>query len=177
MSATTSMTGSGGWPMSVFLTPDLRPFYAGTYFPPEPRYNMPSFRDLLTSIAHAWKEERSEVDRVGSQVVEHLQQQTSFKENGIGFSQELLDNAVKNLVDGYDWGFGGWGQAPKFPQPMTIEFLLRRSPSSGATESPAVKVALHLLQAMARGGMYDVVGGGFSRYSTDNLWRVPHFEY
>ena len=176
MAATVSMTGSGGWPMSVFLTPDLHPFYAGTYFPPDSRYNTPSFRELLTSIAHAWREERGEVNRVGAKIAEHLQQQTKPKDNGIIFSQELLNGAVKHIHDSYDWGFGGWGQAPKFPQPMTIEFLLARSLAPKTGETPGMKAALHALQAMARGGMYDVVGGGFSRYSTDNFWRVPHFE-
>jgi hypothetical protein len=174
MAATVSMTGQGGWPMSVFLTPDLRPFYAGTYFPPVPRYNMPSFRDLLTGIAKAWADEHAEVERVAASVSEHLQRQNKYEDSGIILSQQLLDNAVKFLHDGYDWGFGGWGSAPKFPQPMTIDYLLRRSLRPGQADQR--KPALHALQTMARGGMYDVVGGGFSRYSTDNHWRVPHFE-
>ena len=173
MAATMSMTGSGGWPMSVFLGPDLRPFYAGTYFPPEPRYNMPSFRDLITSIARAWKEERAEVDKISGKVSEHLQRQNDYPDSGIILNQKLLDDAAKHLHENYDWGFGGWGGAPKFPQPMTIEFLLRRSL---AANSPSRKAALHALTTMARGGMYDVIGGGFARYSTDNLWLVPHFE-
>ncbi len=173
MAATTSLTGSGGWPMSVFLTPDLKPFYAGTYFPPIPRYNMPSFRDVLTSITRAWNEERSQVDRISTQVTEHLQRQSAWTDAGVTFTQELLSGAAKYLHESYDYGFGGWGQAPKFPQAMTIEFLFRRHTTGDAN---ALKPALHALQAMARGGMYDVVGGGFSRYSTDNLWRVPHFE-
>lgn len=174
MAATVSMTGSGGWPMSVFLTPDLRPFYAGTYFPPVPRYNMPSFRDLLTGISRAWVEERAEVDKVAANVSAHLQRQNKYEDNGILLSQKLLESAAKYLHDNYDWGFGGWGGAPKFPQPMTIDFLLRRSLAPDQPDQR--KSALHALQAMARGGMYDVVGGGFSRYSTDNHWRVPHFE-
>jgi uncharacterized protein YyaL (SSP411 family) len=174
MAATVSMTGSGGWPMSVFLTPDLQPFYAGTYFPPVPRYNMPSFRDLLTGIANAWVNEHAEVERVAASVSGHLQRQNKYEDSGILLSQKLLDSAAKYLHDNYDWGFGGWGGAPKFPQPMTIDFLLRRSLAPGQPDQR--KSALHALQAMARGGMYDVVGGGFSRYSTDNHWRVPHFE-
>ncbi len=177
MAATTSLTGSGGWPMSVFLTPELKPFYAGTYFPPVPRYNMPSFRDLLSSIARAWQEERGEVERISAQVSEHLQRQSAWQDTGMTFTQDLLDGAVKYLHESYDYGFGGWGQAPKFPQAMTIEFLLRRSVlPSPAGRGAGGEIALHALQTMARGGMYDVVGGGFSRYSTDNLWRVPHFE-
>ena len=171
MSATTALTGSGGWPMSVFLTPDLKPFYAGTYFPPVPRYNMPSFNDLLSSIARAWREDRENVLESSVKINEHLQNQASWSQGKVPVSNDLLNNAVKYLHENYDYGFGGWGQAPKFPQPMTIEFLLRRPANQQGT-----KAALHALQAMARGGMYDVVGGGFSRYSTDNLWRVPHFE-
>ncbi len=173
MSATTALTGSGGWPMSVFLTPSLQPFYAGTYFPPQPLYNMPSFRDVLNSIISTWRERRGDVDRTAKRVVEHIQKQSALVDNGIAFNQQLLNNSVKYLCDTYDWDFGGWGEAPKFPQPMTLNFLLRRSSTK---DDPGAKVALHALKAMARGGMYDVVGGGFSRYSTDNLWKIPHFE-
>ena len=182
MQATVAMTGSGGWPMSVFLTPDLKPFYAGTYFPPVPRYNMPSFRDVLTGIANTWQKQPEEAARVGDEVSTHLQQALSVNAQAdSGFTQAHLDTAVKSLVDAYDWSNGGWGSAPKFPQPMTIEFLLRQFALSGANgvsavEAPAIKPALHALKAMARGGMYDVVGGGFSRYSVDNFWRTPHFE-
>src|SRR5574341_434570 len=182
MQATVAMTGSGGWPMSVFLTPDLRPFYAGTYFPPVPRYNMPSFKDILAGVARAWREEPTEIKRVSEQVSSHLQQALSITQKSeAAFTQEALDAAAKSLIDSYDWGYGGWGSAPKFPQPMTIELLLRRaltpnSPRMGGAESIVLKPALHALKAMARGGMYDVVGGGFSRYSVDNFWRVPHFE-
>ncbi len=174
MQATTAMTGSGGWPMSVFLTPDLRPFYAGTYFPPVQRYNMPAFKDILAGIARAWKEEPDEIARVSDQVATHLQQAMGGGQAGnTTFTQSDLDAVAKSLIDSYDWGYGGWGMAPKFPQPMTIEFLLRRHI---AGNEEALKPAIHVLNAMSRGGMYDVVGGGFSRYSVDNFWRVPHFE-
>ena len=174
MQATVAMTGSGGWPMSVFLTPDLKPFYAGTYFPPVPRYNMPSFRDVLAGIANTWLQQQDEAIRVGNDVASHLQQALNINvQADSGFTPAHLDTAVKSLIDSYDWGYGGWGSAPKFPQPMTIEFLLRRAT---AKQPDILKPALHALHAMARGGMYDVVGGGFSRYSTDNFWRVPHFE-
>ena len=185
MQATVAMTGSGGWPMSVFLTPDLKPFYAGTYFPPVPRHNMPSFKDVLTGIARTWQEQQSEATRVGNEVSEHLQQALSVQlQSDVGFTQTHLDAAVKSILESYDWGYGGWGSAPKFPQPMTVEFLLKRAlhnqssaqEKGGLEDSPILKPALHALEAMARGGMYDVVGGGFSRYSTDNFWRVPHFE-
>jgi uncharacterized protein len=174
MQATVAMTGSGGWPMSVFLTPDLKPFYTGTYFPPVQRYNMPAFKDVLAGIARAWKEEPAEIARVGDQVSGHLLQTLGLTQTSeTAFTHEALDSAARSLIDAYDWGYGGWGSAPKFPQPMTIEFLLRRH-SAGHAE--ALKPAVHVLRAMARGGMYDVVGGGFSRYSVDNFWRVPHFE-
>ncbi len=173
MAATMALTGSGGWPMSVFLTPDLRPFFAGTYFPPVPRHNLPSFRDVLTSIADSWHNDHDEVERISARLTEHLQRQSTSSEMGPAFSQELLDGAVQHLNDSYDWGYGGWGEAPKFPQPMTIEYLLRRA-SRG--DELAARIARHALTAMAKGGMYDVVGGGFSRYSVDNFWRTPHFE-
>ncbi len=174
MQATVAMTGQGGWPMSVFLTPELKPFYAGTYFPPVPRYNMPAFKDLLAGIARAWKEEPAEIARVSGRVSSHLQAAMSSNETGdAALTQSDLDTAVKSLNDSYDWGYGGWGAAPKFPQPMSIEFLLRRNIAGNAE---ALKPAVHALNAMSRGGMYDVVGGGFARYSVDNFWRVPHFE-
>src|SRR5918993_1241048 len=174
MQATVAMNGSGGWPMSVFLTPDLKPFYTGTYFPPVQRYNMPAFRDVLAGIARAWKEEPDEITRVSGQVTGHLQQAlTSDQHNEMTISQENLSSVAKALVESYDWGYGGWGSTPKIPQLMTIEFLLRRHI---ADDQDALKSSVHVLKAMSRGGMYDVVGGGFSRYSVDNFWRVPHFE-
>ncbi len=176
MQATTAMTGSGGWPMSVFLTPDLHPFYAGTYFPPVPRYNLPSFRDVLVGIINAWQNEHEEVDRVGNQLVQHLQQAVSEQSPTVGLSQENLNQITTAILENYDWGYGGWGAAPKFPQPMTIEYLFHRSLSESTQQEAILKTAFHALRAMARGGMYDVVGGGFARYSTDNFWRVPHFE-
>jgi uncharacterized protein len=162
--------------MSVFLTPDLRPFYAGTYFPPVRRYNMPSFKELLSSLAEAWREQPGEVERVSTKVLEHLRTATSASVSGEGLSSPDLNAITKALLDGYDWGYGGWGSAPKFPQPMLIEFLLRQGAAAEEPNADALKAALHALKAMARGGMYDVVGGGFARYSTDNFWRVPHFD-
>ena len=173
MSATQAMTGSGGWPMSVFLTPDLQPFYAGTYFPPVRRYNMPSFQEILHAVANAWENEREKAVDSAQRLTAHIQSQKSLSRYELALEPAHLDAAVKLLQESYDWGYGGWGKAPKFPQPMKIEFLLRRH-ISGDTD--ALKPATHALHAMARGGMYDVVGGGFSRYSVDNFWRVPHFE-
>jgi len=176
MQATTALTGSGGWPMSIFLTPDLHPFYAGTYFPPVPRFNLPSFHDLLLGIANAWANEPEEVHRVGDQLIQQLQQTSSIEAQPVSLSQENLNQITAAILDNYDWGYGGWGAAPKFPQPMTIEYLFHRCLSEPKRKEETLNTALHALQTMARGGMYDVVGGGFARYSTDNFWRVPHFE-
>lgn len=173
MQAVIAMTGSGGWPMSVFLAPDLKPFYAGTYFPPARRYNMPAFRDVLSGLANAWKNERSEIEKVGGQVVAHLQSQNKSEKN-VPLNRDHLNGIAKSMAAAYDWEYGGWGNAPKFPQPMAIEFLLHHA--AAAKQPQYHKLAAHCLHSMARGGMYDVVGGGFSRYSTDNFWRVPHFE-
>src|SRR5512134_2094007 len=143
MQATVAMTGSGGWPMSIFLSPDLKPFYTGTYFPPVRRYNMPSFKEILTSLAHAWREEKNEVDKVGERVAEHLQAQAQA-EAGAALTKESLDHAANALVESYDWGYGGWGAAPKFPQAMTIDFLLRRHIVGN---EDALKVVVHVLKA------------------------------
>jgi uncharacterized protein len=176
MAATQALTGSGGWPMSVFLTPDLRPFYAGTYFPPTRRYNLPSFKELLLSLDEAWRAQPAEIDRVAGNVVQHLLTAKAGGDSKSSLTASELDVVAKILLDSYDWGYGGWGDAPRFPQPMLVEFLLRRSATDDPKQAAELRAALHVLRAMARGGMYDVVGGGFSRYSTDNFWRVPHFE-
>ena len=176
MQATTAMTGSGGWPMSVFLTPDLQPFYAGTYFPPVRRYNMPAFRDVLLSLAKTWREDRQEIDRVGNQILEYLRPQLQTANQEDEFGSQALETATNSLIESYDWTHGGWGNAPKFPQPMAIEFLLRRAVGDLPQREHILKLCKHALDAMSRGGMYDVVGGGFARYSVDNDWRVPHFE-
>jgi len=173
MTATQAMTGSGGWPMSVFLTPDLQPFYAGTYFPPVHRYNMPSFKEVLLALANAWKNEREKILESGQRITAHIKAQKSLSHYDLNFTKVHLSAVTKALHDGYDWGYGGWGDAPKFPQPMIIEFLLRQSTRGDRT---AEKMSKHVLYAMVRGGMYDVVGGGFARYSTDSFWRTPHFE-
>lgn len=173
MSAVVSMTGQGGWPMSVFLTPDLKPFYGGTYFPPERRYNMPSFREVLQAIARLWKEDRSRLLESGEQLTDHLSHNPTPKQQITSFTDKSLNQASAALAQNYDWKNGGWGKAPKFPQPMTVEFLLRKAARG---DSFARDIAMHALLAMAKGGMYDVVGGGFARYSTDDYWRTPHFE-
>lgn len=173
MQATIAMTGSGGWPMSVFLTPDLKPFYAGTYFPPVRRYNMPSFKEVLAGLSNAWANDRTEVEKTSNKVFEHLD--TKFRStNEESLTPDHLESIAKAMQGAYYWGTGGWGDAPKFPQPMALEFLLHYSVSTKQIEY--LKLIEHCLKVMARGGMYDVVGGGFSRYSTDDHWRVPHFE-
>lgn len=178
MQAVIAMTGSGGWPMSVFLAPDLKPFYSGTYFPPVRRYNMPAFKDVLSGLANAWNNDRSEIVKVGEQIIGHLQHQNKNEKSEL-LSQEHFDAIANALTSSYDWGFGGWGDAPKFPQAMVIEFLLQHitlTKTNDENKEKTLMLITHCLQAMSRGGMYDVVGGGFSRYSTDKFWRVPHFE-
>ena len=174
MSAVVAMTGQGGWPMSVFLTPDGQPFYGGTYFPPVPRYGMPAFTQVLTSLARSWREERKKILEVGEKLTQHLQEATSWS----AAPDQVLDpgilrRAEDELLANYDWQHGGWGAAPKFPAPMTLEFLLAQAARGG---QPALQAAVHALNAMQRGGMWDTVSGGFHRYSTDADWLVPHFE-
>ena len=167
MEACQAMTGSGGWPLNVFLTPDQIPFYAGTYFPPEPRSGMPSWRQVLEAVAEAWDERRDEIRAGAGRVAERLRGGALLSPSKQPLDPAELDLAVGNLRASYDPAHGGFGSAPKFPPASTIEFLLRR----GETE-----MAAHTLQNMASGGMYDQVGGGFARYSVDPFWLVPHFE-
>jgi uncharacterized protein YyaL (SSP411 family) len=173
MDAVVALTGQGGWPLSVFLTPDQQPFYGGTYFPPVSRYNMPAFRDVLLSVAKTWEEDRDRLLNAGTQVVEYIKKNQSLPGESTELSKEYLDRAASSLIQNYDWQHGGWGAAPKFPQPMAIDFLLRRV-SRGNNQS--MEIVDHALRSMAKGGMYDLIGGGFARYSTDNDWLVPHFE-
>lgn len=174
MSAVVAMTGQGGWPMSVFLTPRLQPFYGGTYFPPTPRYGMPSFGQLLQAIQRAWMEDRPNLLNAAHHLTEHLQSLT--QSSLVDLSQNLpaqIYQASQKLIQTFNPKTGGWGHAPLFPQPMTIEFLLMQAQSGNVQ---ALNTAETALWAMQRGGMYDVLGGGFHRYSTDEHWRVPHFE-
>ncbi len=173
MSAVVAMTGQGGWPLSVFITPQGEPFYGGTYFPPQSRYNLPSFQDVITSISRLWHEDRAKLVQSAQEVVQSLINSSKGKEKPGLLSPQILDQAVYRLAQAYNWKSGGWGQAPKFPQPMVIEFLLQRAT---AGDKLAQDMALHCLDAMSQGGMYDIVGGGFARYSTDDKWLVPHFE-
>jgi uncharacterized protein YyaL (SSP411 family) len=174
MSAVTAMTGHGGWPMTVFLTPEGRPFYSGTYFPKEPRYGMPSFRQILLGVADAWKNKQDEVQEGAEQIIQHIQQTAETNAQVDVLDTGILTSAVSDLKQRFDRTWGGFGQAPKFPQPMVIEFLLREHLRGGDEE--ALAMAEFTLQRMARGGMYDQIGGGFARYSVDEQWLVPHFE-
>ncbi len=173
MNAVTAMTGQGGWPMSVFLTPEGKPFFGGTYFPPVRRYNMPAFREILLTIARLWREERQQLTQSAQEIAYRLEEmQISVQEEQLP-NPAFLDQAAFRLAQSYDWQYGGWGKAPKFPQPMAIEFLLGRAARG---DRLAMDISLHALDAMSKGGMYDVIGGGFARYSTDNEWLIPHFE-
>jgi uncharacterized protein YyaL (SSP411 family) len=174
MSAVQAMTGQGGWPMSVFLTPDGKPFYGGTYFPPEPAHGMPAFRQVLAGVARAWREERIEVLAAGTRLVDGLVKQQLAGAPGDAPSTALLDGATAAIEANFDAENGGWGRAPKFPQPMTIEYLLRRAATTG--DQRPLAVARRSLDAMADGGIHDHLGGGFHRYATDPIWLVPHFE-
>jgi uncharacterized protein YyaL (SSP411 family) len=174
MGAVQAMTGGGGWPMSVFLTPEGRPFYGGTYFPDEPRHGLPSFRQVLEGVDRAFREQRGEIEQAGVRLVNALTQQRAVQATGGTVSASQLDAAVARLDQQFDARHGGWGGAPKFPQPMTIEFLLRRHRSTG--DGRAVAMARHTLDRMADGGIRDQLGGGFHRYATDAIWLVPHFE-
>jgi uncharacterized protein len=167
MEACQAMTGSGGWPLNVFLTPEQVPFYAGTYFPPEPRMGMPSWRQVLEAVAHAWDEKRDEIRAGGGRIAERLRGGAALRPSGEPLRAELLDAAVETLRASYDPANGGFGRAPKFPPASALEFLMRRGD---------VDMVSHTLRAMASGGMYDQIGGGFARYSVDPYWLVPHFE-
>ncbi|MGZ5373691.1 MAG: thioredoxin domain-containing protein [Aeromicrobium sp.] len=172
MSATQAMTGQGGWPMTCILTPTGEPFFAGTYFPPEPRQGMPSFSQVLQSLADAWANRRDEVEKVGAEVVLHIA--GAGGGHGVALDKSALDDAARTLAGQYDRESGGFGASPKFPPSMILEFLLRHAHRTGSTD--ALAMVGHTCDAMARGGLYDQLGGGFSRYSVDRYWRVPHFE-
>jgi uncharacterized protein len=179
MDAVQHMTGQGGWPMSVFLTPDGKPFYAGTYFPDTPRHGLPAFGQVLEAIAQAWSEKRPEIvaaaERTAAAVATAMNAPISVAMAGEGEAAADPSSAALDALErALDDQNGGWGRAPKFPQPMTIEFLLRCHLRSG--DDRALVMARQTLDAMADGGIFDQVGGGFARYSTDERWLVPHFE-
>ena len=167
MDAVVALTGSGGWPMTVFLTPAGEPFFGGTYFPPEPRHGLPSFKQVLLGVAEAWRDQRSEVDTSGRNLTEHIRSSAHLTPSSEPLTGSLLADAQRALGESFDPQWGGWGRAPKFPPAPVLEFLLRRGEA---------EMTRRTLDGMALGGMYDLVGGGFHRYSVDERWLVPHFE-
>ncbi len=167
MEACQAMTGHGGWPLNVFLTPEQAPFYAGTYFPPEQRHGMPSWRMVLLAVADAWEKRREEIRGQTAQVVRSLGATARLEPSSEPIRDELIGEALRRLRASFDSSNSGWGSAPKFPQASVIELLLAR----GERE-----MSLTTLRAMATGGIYDQVGGGFARYAVDATWTVPHFE-
>ncbi len=174
MSAVVALTRRGGWPMSVFLTPDAKPFFGGTYFPPDDRYGMPSFRRLLQSLISAWQQRKGDVLKSSDEITQHLSDTANLSSNGSDLGLEAMRQAVQAWARAFDPVHGGFGQAPKFPHPIEIQLLLRMARRSG--DQPSHHMALHSLTHMALGGIYDQLRGGFHRYSTDAKWLVPHFE-
>jgi uncharacterized protein len=170
MEAVVTMTGHGGWPMTVFLTPDGRPFYGGTYFPPEPRFNMPSFTQLLLAVSKAYEEQRGELEEQADALVGAIRDASQRPPSNEPLTSELIVNAVSALRAQFDPQYGGFGRAPKFPPASNLELLLRTG------RDDALEMVRSTLDGMAAGGMYDVIGGGFHRYSVDEAWLVPHFE-
>ncbi|MFI9807895.1 thioredoxin domain-containing protein [Streptomyces sp. NPDC052301] len=174
MEAVQAATGHGGWPMTVFLTPDAEPFYFGTYFPPEPRHGMPSFRQVLEGVQQAWTTRHDEVAEVAGKIVRDLAQREISHQGDRAPGEQELAQALLGLTREYDAQRGGFGGAPKFPPSMVLEFLLRHHARTGA--EGALQMAQDTCERMARGGIYDQLGGGFARYSVDRDWTVPHFE-
>jgi uncharacterized protein YyaL (SSP411 family) len=167
-------TGRGGWPMNVFVTPDKVPFFGGTYFPPTQRYGMPSWQQILLSIAEAWRERRDELMHSANDILGELRRMSVTELSTAGLDEELSDLAFQSFVRSFDEKNGGWGGAPKFPQAMSMEFLLRYWKRTG--NENALEMVKHTAVKMARGGIYDQLGGGFHRYAVDAIWLVPHFE-
>jgi len=175
MQAVVAMTQGGGWPMSVFLTTDLKPFYGGTYFPPEDRYGRPGFKSLVVYLAKMWSEERAKLTEQSDKLTEYMQQSLSGQQGeSAPLNPELIANAVRDLSYQFDAMDGGFGPAPKFPSAPSIALILREYARTKSDD--LLEMATTTLDKMAQGGMYDHLGGGFSRYSTDTQWLVPHFE-
>jgi uncharacterized protein YyaL (SSP411 family) len=175
MRAVVSMTGRGGWPLTVFLTPEGQPFFGGTYFPPESSHGLPAFRQVLLSVSRSYRERKEQITRSAQDIVTHIvAQDLSSTPPDLDLSPQILDQAVRKITQQFDDTHGGFGGAPKFPQSMVLEFLLREFHRSGNTL--ALRIVERSLEKMARGGVYDQLGGGFHRYSVDESWLVPHFE-
>ncbi|HEX7937876.1 MAG TPA: thioredoxin domain-containing protein, partial [Gemmatimonadaceae bacterium] len=174
MQAVQALTGHGGWPMTMFLTPDLEPFWGGTYFPPDDRPGMPSFRRVLTAVGEAYLNRSDDVEKAAAAMREMYATGFGVRGSGSRVTAETLDRARRGIVAQYDKELGGFGGAPKFPHAMAMEFLLQQWARTGDKE--ALDAAHQTFLHMARGGIYDQVGGGFARYSVDERWLVPHFE-
>jgi uncharacterized protein YyaL (SSP411 family) len=173
MDAVQAMTGHGGWPMTVFLTPDGEPFYGGTYYPPTDRHGLPSFRRVLRAVEDAWRNRREDLGLQGKRLVAELDSFTRMQPSASMLDESLLEGALRTCTQSFDPAYGGFGGAPKFPQPMTIDLLLRRAVRG---HDDAIGMATKTLDAMASGGIFDQLAGGFHRYSVDREWIVPHFE-
>ena len=168
-------TGGGGWPLNVWLTPELKPFYGGTYYPPVSKFGRPSFTDVLTQIGEAWKTQRKEIVESATDISQRIGESVALKaREGIKLDPAWLDRAVERFKSEYDPRYGGFGDAPKFPRPSQPLMLLRHAHRTG--DQDAINMVLHTCDKMAAGGMYDQIGGGFARYSVDAKWLVPHFE-
>jgi uncharacterized protein YyaL (SSP411 family) len=167
MDAVVALTGSGGWPMTVFLTPHGEPFFGGTYFPPEPRHGLPAFKQVLVAVAEAWEGQRDDVLSSSANLAEHIRAGSRLQLSAGALAEDVLDEAQANVAPVFDATWGGFGRAPKFPPAPVLEFLLRRGEE---------EMTRRTLDGMAAGGMHDLVGGGFHRYSVDARWLVPHFE-
>ena len=173
MDAVVALTGHGGWPMTVFLTPEGEPFLGGTYYPPEPRHGLPSFRQVLLAVSDAYKERRGDIAQQANAIVEAVRRSSELAPSNDPLTEGILSQASRALRSQFDVEWGGWGNAPKFPQGSLLEFLLRMHLRGDEDALPMVTATL---DGMAAGGMYDLVGGGFHRYSVDRAWLVPHFE-
>jgi uncharacterized protein YyaL (SSP411 family) len=177
MEAVQMMTGHGGWPLNVFLTPDQVPFYGGTYFPPQPRHGMPAWPAVLEAVAEAWAQRREEIVEQGSRMAERLGHSSKLRATAdVALGTEPLDDAVRNLRASFDPTHGGFGGAPKFPPSSVLLLLWAQAARGGSWATKAGDMAGATLRAMAAGGMYDQIGGGFARYAVDATWTVPHFE-
>ncbi len=174
MTACQALTGQGGWPLTVFLTPDKKPFFAGTYFPKNTRYGMAGLMELLPKLAKLWAEDGEKAALAGEELLGLVRRQARARGDAALPGEEALELAYRRLEDSFDEVHGGFGGAPKFPVPHQLFFLLRYWKRSG--ESKALEMAVQTLKAMARGGIFDQIGYGFHRYSTDASWLVPHFE-
>ena len=173
MTAVQAMTGQGGWPMTMFLTPEGDPFFGGTYFPNVDRHGMPSFKKLLTAIAEAWRERRDEVHEQGRKLTAHVKEQDALGSGAGEIDAGIVERAIAALKANFDPNYGGFGGAPKFPQAMVIDVLLA---AGGRGNADAAGMAATTLDGMAAGGMFDQLAGGFARYSVDPYWLIPHFE-